>query len=86
LLDVVLLGDVALDERVLHAGLADLVEARVDLLLGLLGLLRLAQVVDRDVRAVLGKAHGDRLPDPGGAAGHEHVLALQATHRFPRGL
>ena len=53
-----------LDEHVLDALLLDLVDAGVDLLLGLCGLLGLAQVVDRDVGAVLGEAHRDRLPDP----------------------
>ena len=66
--DVVLVGDVALDEHVLHALALHLADAGVDLLLGLLRLLGLAQVVDRDVRAVLGEAHGDRLPDAGAAA------------------
>ena len=62
----------------LHALLADLVHAGVDLLLGVARLLGLAQVVDRDVGAVLGEAHGDRLADPRAAAGDQHVLALQA--------
>ena len=74
--DVVLVGDVAADEHVAHALLAHLAHARVDLLLGVVRLLGLAQVVDRDVGAVLGEAHGDRLADPGAAAGDEHVLAL----------
>ena len=52
----------------------------MDLLLGAGCLVGRGQVVDRDVRAVLGEAHGDRLPDPGGAAGHQDVLALQAGH------
>ena len=38
------------------------------------------QVVDRDVGAVLGEPHGGRLADPGGAAGHQDVLAQQVRH------
>ena len=78
--DVVLVGDVAADEHVLDALLADLVHAGVDLLLGLARLLGLAEVVDRDVGAVLGEAHGDRLPDARAAARDQDVLALQARH------
>ena len=77
--DVVLVGHVALDEHVLYALLLHLRDAGVHLLLGLLRLLGLAQVVDRDVRAVLGEAHRDRLPDARAAARDEHVLALQAA-------
>ena len=61
--DVVLPGHVTLDEHVPYALPLDLGDAGVHLLLGVARLLGLAQVVDRDVRAVLGEAHGDRLPD-----------------------
>jgi hypothetical protein len=54
--------------------------ASPDLLLGLVRLLGLPEVVDRDVGAMLGEAHGDRLADPRAAAGDQHVLALQARH------
>src|SRR5215211_823595 len=77
--DVVLLGHVAPDEYVLDALLVDFVDAGVHLVLGLLGLLGLAEVVDRHVGAVLGEAHRDRLPDPGAAPGHEHVLVVEAS-------
>ena len=80
--DVVLAGDVALHEHVAHALLLDAFDAGVDLLLGVAGLVGLAQVVDRDVRAVLGEADRDRLADSRRAAGDEHVLALQPGHRL----
>ena len=82
--DVVLGGDVALDEDVADAVLPHLPQAGVHLLLGPGRLVGRGQVVDGDVGAVLGEPHGGRLPDPGGAAGHQHVLALQAGHP-PRG-
>ena len=84
--DVGLVGDVAADEHVLHADLADLVHAGVDLLLGLARLLGLLEVVDRDVGAVLGEAHRDRLADAGRSAGDQDVLALQAAHALGRRL
>ena len=48
-------------------------------------LVRRRQVVDRDVGAVLGEAHGDRLADARGAAGDEDVLALDAGHALGAG-
>jgi len=77
---VVLLGDVPADEHVADAVLPKLADAGVDLLLGVGGLLRVAQVVDGDVGAVGGEPHGDRLADAGAAAGDEHVLALESSH------
>src|SRR3954469_1787710 len=82
--DVVLVRDVAADEHVADAHLLDLRRAGVDLLLGVVRLFGLAQVVDRDVRAVLGEAHRDGLADARAAAGDEHVLA--AKSRKPGGL
>ena len=60
----------------------DTADAVLDLLLGLRRLVGSREVVDRDVRTVLGEAHGDRLADAGAAAGHEHVFSLQSSHRF----
>ena len=73
--DVLLGGDVALDEHVADAVLAHLPQAGVHLLLGPGRLVGRGQVVDRDVGAVLGEPHGGRLADPGGAAGDQDVLA-----------
>jgi hypothetical protein len=58
--------------------LLDRAHAGVHLLLGPGRLVGRAQVVDGGVGAVLGEAHGDRLPDSGGAPGDKDVLALQA--------
>ena len=62
--DLVLLGDVALHEHVANALLVHAVHAGVHLLLGVLRLVRAAQVVDRDVRAVLGEATAIAWPMP----------------------
>ena len=78
--DVLFGGDVALDEDVADPVLAYLPQAGVHLLLGPGRLVGRGQVVDRDVGAVLGEPHGGRLADPGGAAGHQDVLAQQARH------
>jgi hypothetical protein len=78
--DVVLVGDVPLDEQVADALLPDPADTVADLLLGAGGLPRVAQVVDGDVGAVFGEAHGDRLADAGAAAGDEHVLVLESSH------
>jgi hypothetical protein len=83
---VVLAGDVALDEHVTHAGLPDLVDAGVHLLLRAGRFARHAQVVDRNVGAVLCEPDGDRLADARGSAGDENVLALQTAHSLGRRL
>jgi hypothetical protein len=62
--DLVLLGDVGADQDVARAVLLHTPGARVDLLLGLGCLVGRAQVVDGDVGAMLGEAHGDRWPMP----------------------
>src|SRR3954463_5384383 len=73
--DVLLLGDVAADEHVADSRLPDASETGVHLLLGLACLLGGPDVVDRDVRAVFRETDGDRLTDPGGAAGDQDILA-----------
>src|SRR5512132_1007861 len=78
--DVVLLGDVALHQNVADAMLVDPGDAGLDLLLGALGLLGPAPVVDGHVGAILREADGDRLPDAGAAAGDQHVPALEPSH------
>jgi hypothetical protein len=55
------------------------------MLLGLARLFGLCEVVDRDIGALLGEAHGDRLADAGAAAGDEDVLALEAGHQVAAG-
>src|SRR5437588_260328 len=82
---VILVGDIALYEHVADALLLDAAGARVDLLLGVGGLARLAEVVDGDVSAVLREANGNRLADARRAAGHENVLALEPSHGFRGG-
>src|SRR4029453_9061271 len=76
--------DIASYQDLADALLAHLVHAGVDALLGVLGLAGLAQVVDRNVRAVLREADRDRLPDPRASAGDQDVLALDAGHRLDR--
>jgi hypothetical protein len=58
------------------------VHARLNLLLGVYRLPRNAQVVDRDIRAVLGELDRDRLADTRRAAGDENALALQTRHHL----
>src|SRR5215208_714127 len=77
---VVLAGHVALDEDVADAVLLNLAHAGMHLLLGPCRLVGRGQVVDGDVGAMRGEAHGDRLPDPGRATGYQQILALQAGH------
>src|SRR5919198_6282161 len=79
--DVFLLGHVAANEHVAYSFLPDASEAGVYALFGLGCLLRGAQVVDRDVSPVSGETNGDRLADPRGAAGDQHVLAPQTAQR-----
>ena len=83
--DVLLLGHVALHEDVADAHLGNLGGAGMHSLLGVGGLVGLAQVVDCDVGAELGEADGDRLADARAAAGDEDVLALQPGHGLGRG-
>jgi hypothetical protein len=61
--DILLAGDVALDEDFAHALLTNPAQAGVHLLLGFGRLVGGGQVVDGDVRAVLGEADRDRLSD-----------------------
>jgi hypothetical protein len=51
-----------------------------DLLLEIFGRLLVGDVVDHDVRALVGQREHDRLPDPGVATRDDRNLALQA-HR-----
>ena len=74
---VVLAGHVALDEHVADAVLLNLAHAGMHLLLGPCRLVGRGQVVDRDVGAVLGEAHGDRLADPGRATGDQQFLPFR---------
>src|SRR4051794_11859940 len=76
--DIVFAGDVALHEDVAHALLPDSAYAGVYLVLGTGRLVGRREVVDRDVRAVLREADGDRLSDSRGAARDQDVLAQQA--------
>ena len=52
----------------------------LDGLLGLLGPLHRAGVVDGDVDAFLAQPDGDRLADAGAAAGHDSDFSLQSLH------
>jgi hypothetical protein len=74
--------DVALHPHVANTLLLHLLNARVHLLFGLGGLLRLAQVVDRHVCSVLGESNRHCLADSGGAASDQDAFALDTRHRF----
>ena len=70
-----------------HVGVdADgLAAQRDDLLFELLRRVLVADVVDDDVRAVLGEGEHDRLADPGVASGDDGDLAFEQRHGFLSG-
>src|SRR5262249_24242611 len=68
----------------LDAFLPNLLHARVNVFVCVVGFVRCSQVVDRHVGAVLCEPDGDGLTDPGGPAGDQDVLPLDAAHTLSR--